>query len=83
MYPALARGLLLHLQKLAATAESYKNAPFALAEPLPASKYAKSTPRVRCLRMPSYQRTPGTVPDAPLNESSWWEMLDLPWVLIR
>lgn len=81
MYPALARGLLLHLQKLAQDARSVPSPLFAIDEPLPTTKYAQSDAMVRCLRMPSYQRTPGNVPDAPLNESAWWEMLDLPWQL--
>lgn len=81
MYPAVARGLLLHLQKLSRDSDEQPSAPFYLVEPLPSTTWARNKRLVRSLRLPSYQRSGTSVPDAAQNEAEWWELMDIPWVL--
>ena len=81
MYPAVARGLLLHLQKLSQPIEDLPSPPFYLADPLPTTQWAKDDRLVRSMRLPSYQRSANGIPDAASNEAEWWELMDIPWVL--
>lgn len=81
LYPAVARGLLLHLQKLCKSVEELPRPPFFIAEPLPTTSWSKGGRMVRSTRLPSFQRSPGDVPDAATNEAEWWELMDIPWVL--
>ena len=82
-YPAVARGLLLHLQKLATPTSDYAKPPFPLTEPLLTSPFASHPPVVQCIRLPSYQYSGiRHYPDLARNEKEWSELLDVPWQLV-
>ncbi|WFD32377.1 hypothetical protein MSPP1_003422 [Malassezia sp. CBS 17886] len=81
MYPAVARGLLLHLQKLAKDPAAIQQTPFFMQDPLPSSRWTKERPMVRSLSVPSFQRTASAIPDFPQTEKEWWEVLEVPWTL--
>ena len=82
-YPAVARGLLLHLQKLATPTSDYAKPPFPLTEPLLTSSFASHPPVVQCIRIPSYQYSGiRHYPDLARNEKEWGELLDVPWQLV-
>ncbi|KAL4403131.1 secondary metabolite biosynthesis protein [Malassezia pachydermatis] len=81
MYPAVARVLLLHLQKLSVSPAEHKAPPFPTRQTVPSTAWALTGPLVRCASLPSFQRTSQPFPDLPSNDTEWREMLDLPWCL--
>lgn len=83
MYPAVARGLLLHLQKLCRSPGDLPNPPFYVREPLPSTPWARKKQLVKSTRLPSYQRGNSDIPEAAKNEAEWWELMDVPWILVE
>lgn len=82
-YPAIARGLLLHLQKLSMPESELVKPPFPVSEPVALSPLAKHAPVVKCSAIPSYQYSGNrTCPDLPRNDKEWGETLDLAWHLV-
>ncbi|WFC98850.1 hypothetical protein MYAM1_001583 [Malassezia yamatoensis] len=81
MYPTVANGLFMHLRKLSKTLEELTNAPFYIADPLPTTPWTRNGRLVRCTRLPSYQYTTESIPDAARNEQEWWELMSVPWIL--
>lgn len=82
MYPAVARGLLLHLQKLSQDYDTLKKPPFYTLAPLPTTPWASGAAIVKSLTVPSYQYSGTSIPDAARTEAEWWELMDVPWVLL-
>lgn len=82
MYPAVARVLLLHLQKLATSPQKLKAAPFPSAKSVPALAWHSHGPMVHCLQLPRYQYSPMPWPDLPRSDEEWREVWDLPWHLV-
>ena len=82
-YPAIARGLLLHLQKLSMLETDLVKPPFPVSGPFVLSPLARHAPLVKCSGIPSYQYSgTRTCPDLPRNEKEWGETLDLAWHLV-
>ena len=81
-YPAIARVLLLHLQKLSMRVSDLDKPPYALTEPINSTPRAMHAPLVQCMVRPSYQYTARPCPDLPRNDQEWREALDLPWQLV-
>ncbi|CCU97606.1 unnamed protein product [Malassezia sympodialis ATCC 42132] len=81
MFPAVARVLLLHLQKLATSPHQLKAAPFPTREAVPSIEWHALGPLVRCMHLPKYQYSGMPWPDLPRSEDEWREVWDLPWQL--
>lgn len=81
MYPAVARVLLLHLQRLSCSLRELDQPPFSTQSQLPSSPYVTGR-SVRIERLPSFQRSTNHIPDMPRGEVEWREMLDIPWEIL-
>ncbi|WFD22424.1 hypothetical protein MEQU1_001094 [Malassezia equina] len=82
MYPAVARVLLLHLQKLATSLDQLKAAPFPTRRAVPSMEWHAHGPLVQCMKLPKYQSSCVPWPELPRSEDEWREVWDLPWRLI-
>ena len=75
MYPAVARGVLLHLERLSRDPETLQGAPFPVSAPLPMSRWMTYGLRSKCI---SRSRPMDRL---PVGEEEWLEALAERWTI--
>ena len=77
MYPAVARGVLLHLERLSRHPASMQQAPFLVSAPLPTSQWLSYGLRTKC----TTRNFP--LERLPADEPEWLKALDEPWTVVQ